>query len=71
MVQFINASLYGTPYVNVNASMVSEVIEEKTVPTTCTLRFKSKSANYRVLGTFDEVCDALGRDKEEFTPKDY
>jgi len=71
MVQFINASLYGTPYVNVNPAAITSVIQENTEPPCCTLRIGKHSGHYRVVGDIDQVCQALGRTKEELLHKGF
>lgn len=72
MVQFVNASLYGTPYVEVNPQAVTSVTQEKTEPPSCTLRMgKAGAGHYRVVGEIDQVCEALGRKKEELLHKGF
>ena len=69
MVQFINASFYGTPYVNISPSMVKTITQVNTDPVCCTLRLVSNTGHYRVFGDLDQVCSILGRSKEEFVQK--
>jgi len=62
MVTFQNASLYGNPFIKVNPSVITSVTQEKTEPPCCTLRVGKISGHYRVMGTKEQVCEALGLD---------
>lgn len=69
MAKFLNASFYGTPYVEIKPSMVETITQENTDPVSCTLRLVCKTGHYRVYGDVDQVCEILGRNKEEFVQK--
>ena len=62
MAKFLNASLYGTPYIEVPSQTVKTITEEKTEPVSCTIRGAKNAGHFRVVGTKEEVCNTLGLD---------
>jgi hypothetical protein len=70
MVKLENASLYGTPFINVNPTLVTSITQENTEPPCCTIRIGKVSGHFRVVGDFDQVCALLGLNKQEMLPKE-
>jgi hypothetical protein len=65
VITLVNASLYGQDTVNVDPSFIETITEEKTEPACSTIRYKRASGHFRVMGTKEQVCEALGLNVKE------